>query len=96
MEVPMNDDAHHLSGRHEQTLRRIFAHPMSHNVEWSHVLGLLHEVAQVDERTDGSVEVWAGEESYVLQRTHAKDLSDDDLETIRSLMRELGLEPRQS
>lgn len=92
----MNADAHHLSGRHEETLRHVFAHPMSHNVEWSHVLGLLHEVAQVDERTDGSVDVWVGEQRHVLQRTHAKDLSDDDLETIRNLLRELGLAPHES
>src|SRR5215472_5246666 len=40
----------HLNNRHRDTLRQIFAHPVSHNVEWRAVLSLLEAVGTVTVR----------------------------------------------
>ena len=37
----------HLDGRHRDTLRRIFEHPTSHNIEWHEVTSLLDAVGTV-------------------------------------------------
>ena len=37
----------HLSNHHRNTLRQIFQHPVSHNVEWHAVVSLLEAVGSV-------------------------------------------------
>ena len=39
-----------LSNNHRDTLKKIFAHPVSHNVEWQDVIGLLGAVGDIEER----------------------------------------------
>jgi len=34
----------HLSNHHRNTLRQIFQHPVSHNIEWQAVVSLLEAV----------------------------------------------------
>lgn len=50
-----------VTGRHRDTLRHLFAHPLSHNVEWHDVVSLLSEIAPVNELRDGKLEVAAGD-----------------------------------
>ncbi len=50
----------HLNNRHRDTLRQIFRHPVSHNVEWRAVLSLLEAVGTVTVRHDGKVAVTIG------------------------------------
>jgi hypothetical protein len=78
-----------LSGRHQDTLRQIFAHPLSHNVEWHAVLALLREVASVEER-NGHIEVKAGTATFTVARPHQKDLNTDDVLAVRHLLESLG------
>ncbi len=82
-----------ISGRHKDTLRQVFAHPLSHNVEWRAVIALLKEVATVEEHHDGHIEVKASGEAFVFTRPHQKDLDPDDLVTVRHLLTSLGYEP---
>jgi hypothetical protein len=82
-----------ISGRHKDTLRQVFAHPLSHNVEWRAVLGLLREVASVEEHHDGHIEVKANSQTVILARPHQKDLDPDDVVTVRHLLTSLGYEP---
>jgi hypothetical protein len=70
-------------------VRQIFAHPLSHNVEWHAVLALLREVASVEER-NGHIEVKAGTETFTLTRPHQKDLNADDVLAVRHLLESLG------
>jgi hypothetical protein len=79
-----------LTGRHQDTLRQIFAHPLSHNVEWHAVVALLHEVASVDERHDGKVAVTANEKTVVLERPRNKDIDADELVEVRNFLKTLG------
>jgi hypothetical protein len=39
----------HLSNHHRNTLRQIFQHPVSHNIEWQAVVSLLEAVGSVVE-----------------------------------------------
>ena len=51
----------HLNGRHRDTLRQIFEHPTSHNIEWHAVTDLLETVGTVSVRHDGKVAVKLGD-----------------------------------
>ena len=79
-----------VTGRHRDTLRQIFAHPMSHNVEWHDVVALLREVASVEERHDGKIDVKTADRSFVLSRSRGKDLVPDELMEVRHLLEALG------
>ena len=87
----MSPDQPKLSGRHQDTLEQIFAHPLSHNVEWHAVVSLLGEVSTVKKRRDGGVEVVADREAFVLARPRHKDLGADELMRVRHLLERLGL-----
>ena len=85
----MTQEPPKVTGRHKDTVRQIFAHPLSHNVEWHAVLALLREVASVEER-NGHIEVKAGTETFTLTRPHQKDLNADDVLAVRHLLESLG------
>ena len=55
-----------LSNNHRDTLNKIFAHPVSHNVEWQDVIGLLGAVGDIEER-HGNLAVTLGEDSDTLE-----------------------------
>ena len=86
----MSPESPKLSGRHQDTLRQIFAHPLSHNVEWHAVASLLREVSTVEERDDGKIAVKAGDDTVVLGRPRHKDLDADELVEVRHLLESLG------
>jgi hypothetical protein len=79
-----------LSGRHQDTLRHIFAHPLSHNLEWRAVLALLREVATVKEMHDGHIDITGGGEQFVITRPHQKDLDAEDVVIVRRFLESLG------
>jgi len=86
----MSPDPPKLTARHNDTLRQIFTHPLSHNVEWRAVVALLHEVGELDERDDGKFAVTSGEKTLVLVRPHGKDLGADELVEVRNFLSSLG------
>ena len=47
----------HLNNHHRNTLRQIFQHPVSHNIEWHAVVSLLEAIGSVVEHHDGMVAV---------------------------------------
>ena len=79
-----------VSGHHRETLRRLFAHPLSHNIEWHDVVSLLREVAIVKERKDGKLEITATDRTFVLVKPRDKDVSVDELIEVRHLLEALG------
>ncbi|HEY7278843.1 MAG TPA: hypothetical protein VH594_22945 [Trebonia sp.] len=87
----------HLDGRHRDTLRRIFAHPTSHNVEWREVTSLLDAVGTVTVHGN-RVTVQIGNERQSLERPSGKypDRKDIDAQMIvdlRRILRNAGYEP---
>jgi len=79
-----------LTAHHSDTLRQIFAHPLSHNVEWHAVVSLLHEIGQVDEREEGRLAVTAGDRTVVLARPRHRDLGAEELVELRHFLESVG------
>ena len=77
----------HLSNRHRNTLRQIFQHPVSHNIEWHAVVSLLETVGSVTENHDGKLAVTLGGETEYLDPPPHKDV---DVQLVVDLRRMLG------
>lgn len=45
----------HLSNHHRNTLRQLFQHPVSHNVDWRAVVSLLEAVGSIVEQHAGKL-----------------------------------------
>jgi hypothetical protein len=83
----------HLDGRHQDTLRQIFQHPSSHNIEWRAVMSLLEAVGTVDVRHDGKVAVKIGPEQEFLEPPAGKDIDDQMIVDLRRMLRAAGYGP---
>lgn len=77
----------HLSNHHRNTLRQIFEHPVSHNVEWRTVVSLLEAVGSVVERHDGKVAVTVGSQTEFFDPPPHKDI---DIQAVVDLRRMLS------
>jgi hypothetical protein len=63
-----------LTGSLLRTYNTIFQHPVSHNLEWGHVLALFRHVGEVEEEPNGNLKVTRNGESLVLQPPSTKDV----------------------
>ncbi len=77
----------HLSNHHRNTLRQIFQHPVSHNIEWHAVVSLLEAIGSVEDHHDGSVAVTLGSATEYFERPATKDI---DAQTVVDLRRVLA------
>ena len=82
----------HLNGRHRDTLRRIFEHPTSHNLEWREVTSLLDAVGTVTVH-GGRVTVQIGNERESLERPSGKDVDAQMVVDLRRILRNAGYQP---
>jgi hypothetical protein len=83
-----------LSNNHRDTLNKIFAHPVSHNVEWQDVIGLLGAVGDIEERSGNKFAVTLGGETETLHRHgSAKALDADEVMSLRKLLASHGIDP---
>ena len=83
----------HLDNRHRATLRQIFEHPASHNVEWRAVMSLLEAVGSVSVRHDGKVAVQLGPNQEFLDPPAGKDVDVQMVVDLRRLLSEAGYGP---
>jgi hypothetical protein len=83
----------HLDNRHRDTVREIFRHPTSHNVEWRAVLSLLEAVGTVTIRHDGKVVVRLGPEQEVLDPPKNKDIDEQMVVDLRRMLGNAGYKP---
>jgi hypothetical protein len=84
----------HLNGKHETTLRTIFQHPVSHNLDWRQVVRLLSHLGTVDERPDGRLTARINDQEAVLHRPRHKDLNNvDEVMLIRHFLERAGVTP---
>jgi hypothetical protein len=83
----------HLDNRHRDTLREIFRHPTSHNIEWRAVLSLLEAVGTVTIRHDGKVEVNLGGEQEFLDPPRNKDIDEQMVVDLRRMLGNAGYKP---
>jgi hypothetical protein len=85
--MSMSPEPAHLSNHHRNTLREIFQHPASHNIEWRAVTSLLEAVGSVSEHHDGKLAVTLGSETEFFDRPAGKDI---DAQTVVDLRRMLS------
>jgi hypothetical protein len=83
----------HLDNRHRDTVRQIFEHPTSHNIEWRAVMSLLEAVGTVTERHDHKVEVRIGAEQEFLEPPAGKDIDAQMVVDLRRMLRGAGFGP---
>ncbi len=84
----------HLDGRHRDTLRQIFQHPTSHNIEWRAVTSLLEAIGTVTVRHDGKLAVKLGDELEFLEPPVGKDIDDQLVNDLRRMLTSAGYNPR--
>jgi len=80
----------HLSNHHRNTLREIFQHPLSHNIEWNAVISLLEAVGSVTEQSHGKVAVVVGSETEYLDPPAGKDIDPQTVVDLRRLLSTAG------
>ena len=83
----------HLNNRHRDTLRQIFRHPASHNIEWHAVTSLLETVGTVTVRHDGKVVVKIGAEQEFLDPPPGKDIDAQMVVDLRRMLSNAGYGP---
>lgn len=83
----------HLSNHHRNTLRQIFEHPVSHNVEWRTVVSLLEAVGSVVEHHDGKVAVTVGSQTAYFDPPGQKDIDIQTVVDLRRMLSAAGYSP---
>lgn len=83
----------HLDSRHRDTMRQIFQHPASHNIEWRAVMSLLQAVGTVTVRHDGKVAVKIGPEQEFLEPPVGKDIDAQLVVDLRRMLGKAGYGP---
>jgi hypothetical protein len=80
-----------LSSHHRNTLRELFQHPVSHNIEWRAVVSLLEAVGSVAEHHDGKLAVTVGSQTAFFDHRTRKDLDAQQIADLRRLLSAAGL-----
>ncbi len=80
----------HLSNHHRNTLRQLFQHPVSHNIEWHAVVSLLEAVGSVVEHHDGKVAVTVGSETEFFDPPAHKDIDTQAVVDLRRMLSSAG------
>ena len=83
----------HFSSHHRDTVRRIFSHPTSGNIEWHDVLSLLESVGTTTEERNGKFRVTLGSETEVLEAPRGKDVDEQMIVDLRRMLRKAGFSP---
>jgi hypothetical protein len=80
----------HLSNHHRTTLRQLFQHPVSHNIEWNAVLSLLQAVGSAVEQHGGKVSVTIGSETEFFDPPRHKDIDTQAVVDLRRMLTNAG------
>ncbi len=83
----------HLSGRHRDTIEKIFSEPPNRNVEWREVISLLEAVGTVAREHNGKFRVSLGPETEVLSEPSDKDVDVQMLVDLRRMLKQAGFGP---
>src|SRR5512132_2138321 len=91
-EAPMSSPAEpvHLNNHHRNTLRQLYRHPPSHNIEWHAVLSLLEAVGSVERHHDGKVAVTVGPQTAVFTPPAGKDIDTQTAAYLRRMLSAAG------
>ena len=78
----------HLSNHHRNTLRQLFQHPVSHNIDWRAVVSLLEAVGSIVEQHAGKFEVTLGSETEFFEPPAGKDIDVQTVVDLRGMLAE--------
>jgi hypothetical protein len=79
-----------LGSHHRDTVKRLFAHPASGNIEWREVKSLLESIGAASEAPDGALRVTLGGETEVLRRPQGKDIDTQMVVDLRRMLTRAG------
>ncbi len=82
-----------LNNHHRNTLRELFQHPVSHNIEWRAVISLLEAVGSVAQHHDGKLAVTVGSQTTIFDRPADKDVDVQQIVDLRRLLSDAGVRP---
>jgi hypothetical protein len=88
--MPAEPELVHLNNHHRDTLKKIYQHPASHNIEWPDILSLLEAVGTVDESHDGKFVVTLGSEKVTFERPKHKDVDIQVVVDLRRILHAAG------
>jgi hypothetical protein len=80
----------HLTNHHRNTLRQLFQHPVSHNIEWHAVMSLLEAIGSTVEQHGGKVAVTVGSETEFFDPPAHKDIDTQAIVDLRRMLRAAG------
>jgi hypothetical protein len=83
-----------LNNHHRNTLRQIFQHPVSHNIEWHAVVSLLKAIGSVVEHRDGMVAVAVGSGTEFFDVPAHKDIDTQTVVDLRRMLSSAGYGPQ--
>src|SRR5260370_24686637 len=83
----------HLNNHHRNTLRQLFEHPVSHNIEWHSVVSLLDAIGTVERYHDGKIAVTLGPHKTVFDPPKHKDIDVSMAAAIRQLLADAAYGP---
>ena len=83
----------HLSNHHRNTLRQIFEHPVSHNIEWHAAISLLEAIGSVTRHHNGKLEITVGGQRAVFDPRAQKDLDEQAVIDLRHMLAAAGYDP---
>jgi hypothetical protein len=83
----------HLSNHHRSTLREVFDHQATGNVDWRKVRSLLEAVGTVEEKHDGKLKVTLGPETEVFREPRHKELDRQTVVDLRRMLSGAGYGP---
>jgi hypothetical protein len=82
-----------LDNHHRNTVRKLFEHPPSRNIEWREVESLLEAVGTVKKERNGKLVVSVGPETEVLHPPHGKDVDPQMIVDLRRMLENAGYSP---
>jgi len=82
-----------LDGHHRATVKKIFQHPLSHNIQWHDVLSLLEGVADVTEGHGRKFKVKLGPETETLESPKGPDIDEQMVIDLRRMLKGAGITP---
>jgi hypothetical protein len=80
----------HLDNHHRNTLRQIFEHPVSHNIEWRAVISLLEAIGSVARHHNGKLAVTVGAQTAVFDPRAQKDVDEQTVIDLRRMLAAAG------
>ena len=82
----------HLDNHHRNTLRQIFEHPVSHNIEWHAVTSLFDAIGTVTVH-GGKVPIAVGDERQIFDHPVGKDIDAQMVIDLRRMLTNAGYAP---